>query len=131
MVATTEELKEKIAALGDKIKALKSAAQVDKEAVGAAVKEMLDLKGEYAVLNNGIGVDGKPYEDHMNKKKKEKGAAAMPVRRLVLMFCVYGHKNLPSIHSLTHFLRRKRTPTLPMQKRRLPRRLLPRLRRLP
>ena len=83
-----EELKEKIAVLGDKIKALKSAAEIDKEAVGAAVTEMLDLKGEYAALNNGIGVDGKPYEDPTNKKKKEKGAAAKPVRRLLIVLFI-------------------------------------------
>jgi hypothetical protein len=73
-----EKLKEKITALGDKIKALKStsAAEVDKEAIGAAVQELLDLKGHYAALNNGIGVDGKPYEDPSKKKKKEKGPTA-------------------------------------------------------
>jgi hypothetical protein len=79
-----EEVKEKITALGDKIKGLKSCAPPDKEAIGAAVQQLLDLKGQYAALNNGIGVDGKPFED---PKTKDKGAAAVQPVRMLLLLC--------------------------------------------
>lgn len=74
-----EELKETIATVGNQIKTLKSADPVDQDAVGAAVKQLLELKQTYADNNNGIGVDGDPFGAG-EKKKKEKGPAKQ-VRR--------------------------------------------------
>jgi hypothetical protein len=67
-----EQLKEQIDAAGEKIKTLKTAeGAVDKDAIGAAVKDLLDLKKQYAENNNGIGVDGKPFEAPMSKAEKK------------------------------------------------------------
>jgi hypothetical protein len=86
-----EQLKEQIDAAGENIKTLKSAGgEVDKVAIGAAVKDLLDLKKQYADNNNGIGVDGKPFEAPMSKaekKAKEKAdkAGAGPAKQVRLM----------------------------------------------
>jgi len=66
-----DKLKEEITALGDKIKSLKSDSPVNKEAVDASVKELLAAKKSYADNNNGIGVDGKPYEEPLTKEQKK------------------------------------------------------------
>eukprot|EP00560_Eucampia_antarctica_P007434 CAMPEP_0197823072 /NCGR_PEP_ID=MMETSP1437-20131217/397_1 /TAXON_ID=49252 ORGANISM="Eucampia antarctica, Strain CCMP1452" /NCGR_SAMPLE_ID=MMETSP1437 /ASSEMBLY_ACC=CAM_ASM_001096 /LENGTH=879 /DNA_ID=CAMNT_0043422043 /DNA_START=47 /DNA_END=2686 /DNA_ORIENTATION=- len=73
---TLEELKAKVEALGEKVKTLKSSSEVDKDAIGAAVKELMESKLMYAEKNNGIGVDGKPYEAPMSKAEKKKKAKA-------------------------------------------------------
>jgi hypothetical protein len=83
-----EQLKEQIDAVGEKINTLKTAeGVVDKAAIGAAVKDLLDLKKQYAEGNNGIGVDGKPFEAPMSKaekKAKEKAdkAGAGPAKQV-------------------------------------------------
>lgn len=71
-----EKLKAEIAEIGDKIKDLKSAAEVDKAAVGAAVADLLAKKKLYADNNDGIGVDGKKYEEPMTKAQKKAKAKA-------------------------------------------------------
>ena len=71
-----DKLKEEITALGDKIKALKSASAVDNDAVAALVKELLAAKKLYADNNNGIGVDGKPYQEPLTKAQKKAKAKA-------------------------------------------------------
>lgn len=73
-----EKLKAEITAIGDKIKGLKEASEVDKEAVGAAVQELLAAKKNYADNNNGIGVDGKPFGAKMTKADKKKAKAKEP-----------------------------------------------------
>jgi len=78
-MANLEEQKEKVDSLAQKIVDLKKADPVDKDAIGATVKELLDAKRTYAEHNKGIGVDGKPWEEPMSKsdkKKKEKLAKA-------------------------------------------------------
>jgi len=69
-----EPLAQEIAALGEQIKALKASDPVDKAAVGAAVASLLAAKKNYAEHNNGIGVDGKPYEEPQSKKAQKKQA---------------------------------------------------------
>ena len=77
-----EKLKADIAQMGNKIKELKLAAPVDKDAIGAAVKEMLDAKKLYADNNNGIDVDGKPYEEPLtNAQKKAKAKAEKAAKK--------------------------------------------------
>lgn len=71
-----EKLKQEVTQIGDRIKELKSASEVDKDAIGAAVKDLLAAKKKYADNNNGIGVDGKPYEEPLSKAEKKKRAKA-------------------------------------------------------
>lgn len=79
-----EELQANVESIAAKIVALKKADPVDKEAIGSAVKDLIDAKRTFAQNNNGIGVDGKPFEEPMSKadkkkadkKKKEENAAA-------------------------------------------------------
>jgi hypothetical protein len=102
-----EQLKQQIDAEGEKIKTLKTAVGVvDKDAIGAAVKNLLDLKKQYADNNNGIGVDGKPFEAPMSKaekKAKEKAdKAAGPAKqvRLLLICCRSPGVDLRSLSGL-------------------------------
>ena len=71
-----DKLKEEITALGEKIRELKSASEVDKTAIGAAVNDLLAAKKKYAENNNGIGADGKPYEAPLTKAEKKAKAKA-------------------------------------------------------
>lgn len=70
-MADLEKLKVEISEAGETVKALKSAGEVDKDAVGKAVADLLALKKKYADANNGIGVDGKPYEEPLTKAQKK------------------------------------------------------------
>jgi len=82
MSVDLEALKAEVEKLGEEIRNLKAASEVDKNAVGAAVKALTEAKKKYADNNNGVGVDGKPYEVPMSKAEKkakekaEKAAAA-------------------------------------------------------
>jgi len=71
-------LKHEIAALGDKIKDLKSSSPADqnKDDIAAAIDDMLSKKKLYAERNGGIGVDGKPYEAPLSKAEKKAKAKA-------------------------------------------------------
>ena len=71
-----EELRAKVQTIADKITELKKANPVDKDAIGASVKELLDAKRTFAENNNGIGIDGKPWEEPMSKADKKKKAKA-------------------------------------------------------
>jgi hypothetical protein len=71
-MANLEELKAKVDTLAAKIVELKKANPVDKDAVGTAVKDLLDAKRTYAQNNNGIGVDGKEWQEPMSKAEKKK-----------------------------------------------------------
>ena len=71
-MASLDELKALVESLAEKIKTLKAEGGDNKEAIGAAVKELLEAKKKYADGNNGIGVDGKPYEAPMSKSEKKK-----------------------------------------------------------
>lgn len=77
-MADLDSLREAITALGEKIKALKSASPVDNDAVQVAVKELIVAKTTFADHNNGIGVDGKPYEEPLSKAEKKARAKAGP-----------------------------------------------------
>jgi hypothetical protein len=57
-VVELEQLKERIDAAGER-SSLKTAGVVGKAAIGAAVTNLLELKKQYAELNNSIGVDDK------------------------------------------------------------------------
>ncbi len=71
-MASLDELKALVESLGEKVKTLKAGGGDNKEAIGVAVKELLEAKKKYADENNGIGVDGKPYEAPMSKSEKKK-----------------------------------------------------------
>jgi len=71
-----DKLKTEIESIGEKIKALKAAETVDKDAIGVALKDLLEKKKLYADNNNGIGADGKPYEEPMTKAQKKAKAKA-------------------------------------------------------
>ena len=72
IMASAEELKKAIDSIAEKINELKKASPVNKVAIGAAVKELLDAKRSYSGKNNGIGVDGKPWEEPVSKAEKKK-----------------------------------------------------------
>jgi hypothetical protein len=78
--ADLSALKEKVEALSNQIRDLKASGTDDaKDKIPPLVKEMLAAKKAYADGNNGIGVDGKPYEEPLSKsekKKREKAAKA-------------------------------------------------------
>jgi len=74
-----DTLKTAVETAAEKVATLKKVTPVDKDAIGSAVKELLDAKKAYADKNGGIGVDGKKYEPPMTKaekKAKEKAAKA-------------------------------------------------------
>lgn len=70
--ANLEELRANVEAIAASIVALKKAEPVDKEAIATAVKALLEAKRKFADNNNGIGVDGKPFEEPMSKSDKKK-----------------------------------------------------------
>lgn len=74
--ANLEELKKEVETLANKITELKKASPVDKDTIGAAVQQLLAAKKLYADNNDGIGVDGKPYEQPMTKAEKKAKAKA-------------------------------------------------------
>ena len=88
-----EALKAEITSLGDTIRTLKTASPVDKDAIGAAVGALNEAKKKYADNNDGLGVDGKPYEAPMSKaekKAKEKATkekAAGPAKQVSNCSC--------------------------------------------
>jgi len=70
-----ETLKKQIETVGEEIKTLKTNGG-DKETITKKVAELLAVKKAYADANNGIGVDGKPYEQPLSKAEKKKKAKA-------------------------------------------------------
>lgn len=67
-----EELKAEIDSIGERVKSLKTVTgEVDKDAIAAAVKDLVTAKKKFADNNNGIGVDGKPFEEPMTKAQKK------------------------------------------------------------
>lgn len=71
------KLENEINALGEQIKSLKtSGGDSNKEAIAAAVKDLLAAKKLYAESNNGIGVDGKPFEEPLTKAQQKAKAKA-------------------------------------------------------
>mmetsp|Transcript_12588 Transcript_12588/g.14656 ORF Transcript_12588/g.14656 Transcript_12588/m.14656 type:complete len:902 (-) Transcript_12588:42-2747(-) len=71
-----DELRAQVTNISEKIVNLKKAAPVDKDAIAATVKELLDAKRTFSKNNNGIGVDGKPFEEPMSKAEKKAKAKA-------------------------------------------------------
>lgn len=65
-----------INAIGEQIKSLKSAGAPSKEVLDAAIQSLLAAKRKYAENNNGIGVDGKPFEEPLNKSQQKAKAKA-------------------------------------------------------
>jgi hypothetical protein len=82
-MADLEKLNDEVTACAEKVKTLKTEGG-DKVAIGAAVAALLASKKAYAAANNGIGVDGKPFEEPLTKAQKkakakaEKGETAGP-----------------------------------------------------
>lgn len=74
-MADLEALAADIKTIGEKIVALKAMTPVNKENIGAAVQELLEAKKLYAESNNGIGIDGKPFETLTKSEKKKKAKA--------------------------------------------------------
>jgi hypothetical protein len=86
-----ETLKLEITGLAEKIKSLKAAEEPDKDAIATAVAALLTARRNYAANNDGLGVDGLPYEEPLTKAQKkakaktEKGAGpAKPVSKIDL-----------------------------------------------
>jgi hypothetical protein len=82
------QIKEDIAAIGNRIKELKSkGADADKNEIAKAVQELLDKKQLYADNNNGIGADGKPFKANMTKaeKKKQQEQEQQQVRKCLIL----------------------------------------------
>lgn len=71
MTVNLDELRGQVDSLAQKINDLKKANPVDKDAIATSVKELLDTKRTFAQNNNGIGVDGKPWEEPMTKSQKK------------------------------------------------------------
>ena len=74
MATDLEQLAAEISTLGAKVKELKTA-NGDADAIKSAVAQLLTAKKAYADANNGIGVDGKPYQDGKKSKAEKKAAA--------------------------------------------------------
>ena len=70
-----EALKVTIHNLGESVKELK-AANADKKELDDAVQALLTAKQEYAQNNNGIGVDGKLFQEPLSKAEKKAQAKA-------------------------------------------------------
>lgn len=75
MTIDLEALKVNIHNLGENVKELK-AANADKKELDDAVQALLTAKKEYAQNNNGIGVDGKPFQEPLSKAEKKAQAKA-------------------------------------------------------
>jgi hypothetical protein len=128
-------LQAEITALGEKIKSLKEASPPDKAAIAVAVNDLLVAKRVYAENNNGIGSDGKPFEQPLTnaqKKTKAKADKSAPseedkVTRSIGMY--------PRYFTASHFIfffcfhRRKAIPTRSTRRKKLPRKPPKRLRR--
>lgn len=71
-----DELRGQVDSLAEKITELKKANPVDKDAIAASVKDLLDAKRTFAQNNNGIGVDGNPWEEPLTKAQKKAKAKA-------------------------------------------------------
>jgi hypothetical protein len=110
MAEDLEQLKQQVETLATKVSNLKGADAAgadNKDAIGAAVQELLAAKKKYAENNNGIGVDGKPYVEIMTKsekKKKEKGTADSGPAKTVSSDCCALSWGLIIKH-ITHFSR--------------------------
>lgn len=73
------QLKGEISTIGNKIKELKNMAVKEltvTDEIGKNVQDLLAKKQLYADLNNGIGVDGKPFKANMTKAERKKQAQA-------------------------------------------------------
>jgi chromosome segregation ATPase len=70
-----ETLKMEIEALGTKIRELKET-NSSTEDIGAAVEALKTAKKSYADANNGIGIDGQPYQEQLTKAQKKAKAKA-------------------------------------------------------
>jgi predicted nucleic acid-binding Zn-ribbon protein len=70
-----EALKLTIHNLGEKVKELKTSS-AEKTEIDNAVQALLTAKKEYAQQNNGIGVDGKPFQEPLSKAEKKAQAKA-------------------------------------------------------
>ena len=68
-----DELKTQIEATAAKIVTLKGSGGTPEE-IKDCVKSLLKMKSDYAGLNNGIGVDGKPFVAEMTSAEKKKKA---------------------------------------------------------
>ena len=79
------KLKEVIDTLGNDVRTLKTTSPDSKDKIKSLIDQMLAAKSEYAQLNNGIGVDGKPVEDK-KKKKKGGGKKVEEVRFILFLF---------------------------------------------
>jgi len=64
-----------IAAAADQVKAFKTSGG-SKDDITAAVNQLLQLKQQYAANNNGLGVDGQPYQPPLSNKEKKAKAKA-------------------------------------------------------
>jgi hypothetical protein len=71
-----ETLKIEIEALGTKIRELKESNSSSTEDIGAAVEALKTAKKSYADANNGIGIDGQPYQELLTKAQKKAKAKA-------------------------------------------------------
>jgi len=71
MATNLESLNEKVTKCGEIVLNLKEKSPNEKDAIAAAVKELLASKKEYADNNDGIGVDGKPYQPPMTKAERK------------------------------------------------------------
>ena len=70
-----ETIKAEIETIGNRIRDLKGSGG-SKEEIGAAVEALNAAKKQYADNNNGIGVDGKPYQENLTKAQKKALAKA-------------------------------------------------------
>jgi len=89
-MADLAEIKSRVDAAAAKVVELKGA-KADVAAIKEVVASMLAAKKEYAENNNGIGVDGKPFDDGKKKKKKKEVVVQVdkPVSVLSFVVCVW------------------------------------------
>ena len=84
ITANRVELRANVAAIVDKIIKLQKASPVDKDAIRASVKELIDAKRTFAQHNGGIGVYGEKWEEPLTKKQKQQQQQAKEKAKMAM-----------------------------------------------
>lgn len=94
-----ESLREQITSLGEQIKSIKAATPVDKDALTALLPKLLQAKQDFANANNGLDVDGNPYQPPMTKAEKKKKAKEEKAKAAAAAAATTGEKQKPDPNS--------------------------------
>ena len=82
-MTSLEDIAKEITAVGERIKVMKASGTIDKETLDKEIQQLVTLKRQYAENNNGIGIDGKPYEEPLTKAQQKAKAKAEKGQQVV------------------------------------------------